>query len=95
MTPSDQKFKESWEKTRLKGRIQYALINGATFGFVVFLIFNLWYLKDLSFKEVFINYKAIEQMLTMTFAGILGYGTIKWWLNEKMYQKIIDLEDGK
>lgn len=92
MTDADQKFKENWEKIKAKGRWQYAMTHGAMFGFVVFLIINLWYLKDKSFQEVFINQKAMEQMLTMTFAGIVGYGSIKWWMNEKIYKKITALE---
>lgn len=93
MTDSDRQFKERWEKIKEKGRLQYALIHGATFGFLVFLIINLWYLKDKSFQEVFVNQRAMEQMLTMLFAGIVGYGTIKWWMNERIYHKILALEN--
>lgn len=89
MTESDKKFKIRWERIKNKGRIRYALFHGATFGFFVFLIFNLWYLKDKSFDEVFIQRRALEQMLTMVLAGIVGFGTIKWWLNEKIYKKIV------
>ncbi len=93
MTDSDRKFKERWEGIKLKGRGFYAFTHGAGFGFLVFLIINLYYLKDKSFQEVFVNQRAMEQMLTMVFAGILGYGTVKWWMNEKIYKKIIDLEN--
>lgn len=92
MTEAELKFKENWEKTKAKGRWKYALIHGATFGLAVFFIVNLWSLKDKSFQEVFINQRAFEQMLTMTFAGIVGYGTLKWWMNEKVYNKIVALE---
>lgn len=92
LTQGDKNFKERWEKIRNKGRLHYALVNGATFGFFVFLIINLWYLQDKSFQEVFVQHKAMEQMLTMVFAGMVGYGVIKWWLNEKLYAKIIEIE---
>lgn len=90
MTDQDKKFKEYWDKVRANGRLKYALINGAVFGFGVFVVLNLWYLKDLSVLEVYGTRKALEQMLTMILAGILGYGTLKWWMNERIYKKIMD-----
>ncbi|MBK6362327.1 MAG: hypothetical protein IPL63_08060 [Saprospiraceae bacterium] len=95
MNDSDKRFKERWDSIRNGGRIRYALVHGAGFGFAVFVIINLWYLNDKSFSEVYLNQRAFEQMLTMVFAGILGYGTIKWWMNEKIYRKIENNENKK
>ena len=92
MHEGDKKFKEQWEKTLNEGRIRYSLIHGSIFGFAVFVILNLWNLKDKSFSEVYFNTKALEQALTMILAGIVGYGTIKWWMNQSIYKKILQRE---
>ena len=49
-------------------------------------------LKEQSFKEIFFTSTAFEQMTFMVLAGILGYGTLKWWVNQKVYNKILDKE---
>ncbi|MCB9310629.1 MAG: hypothetical protein H6567_11280 [Lewinellaceae bacterium] len=90
MHENDQRFKENWDKIREKGRIRYGLENGAFFGFAVFVIVNIWSLTKHSFNEVFLSPAAFTQLLTMLIAGIIGYATIKWWLNERIYKKIQD-----
>ena len=95
MNEGDLKFKNYWEKIKLQGRIRYALINGAIFGFGVFIVLNLFYLKDKSIAEVYFQRDSLDQMVTMVLAGILGYGTIKWWLNERIYKKILKREEGE
>ena len=75
-----------------KGRWHYGLVNGSVFGLAVFVILNLLNLKDLPFTEVYLTASAISQMLTMVTAGIIGYSTIKWWMNKKIYNKIIEKE---
>ena len=62
MNDSDKRFKERWDSIRNGGRIRYALVHGAGFGFAVFVIINLWYLNDKSFSEVYLNQRAFEQM---------------------------------
>lgn len=90
MTDQDRKFKEEWEKKRILGRWIYGLKHGSVFGFIVFLLINLYRLKDTSFSDVFFTAKALEQLSTMLLAGIVGYSTVKWWMNENIYKKIID-----
>jgi hypothetical protein len=92
MNEQDKIFKEQWEKTIEKGRIRYSLIHGSTFGFAIFILVNLFYLKEQSLKETYFTSDAFEQMTTMVLAGILGYGTLKWWVNQKVYDKILDKE---
>jgi hypothetical protein len=92
MHEGDKKFKEQWEKTLEGGRIRYALIHGSIFGFAVFVIVNLWSLKDQSFAEVFLSRRALDQAVAMVLAGILGYGTLKWWMNQNIYRKILQRE---
>ncbi|MBK9255345.1 MAG: hypothetical protein IPM42_07655 [Saprospiraceae bacterium] len=89
MHTSDQKFKDYWEKILLQGRWRYALINGSIFGFGIFIIINLFNLKDSSFSDVYLTRKALDQLATMILAGIIGYGSIKWWLNNNIYKKIL------
>jgi hypothetical protein len=95
MHEGDKKFKAQWEKTRNDGRIRYALIHGSIFGLIVFVVINLWSLKDQSFQDVFLSRRALDQGMTMVLAGILGYGTIKWWMNENIYKKIISRESAE
>lgn len=92
MTEQDKKFKEYWEKVKAGGRWKYMFIKGGLFGIGVFIFLNLFHLKDMSFAEIYGTRKAFEQMLTMVFAGILGYGTFKWWINERTYKQIIESE---
>jgi hypothetical protein len=92
LNDQDKKFKETWEKRQIKGRWHYGLVNGSIFGFVVFVVINLFKLQDQSLSEVYFTAVALSQMLTMVLAGIIGYSTIKWWMNENIYKKIIDKE---
>ena len=92
MNEQDKKFKEQWEKTIANGRIRYSLLHGSTFGFAIFILVNMFSLKEQSFKEIFFTSAAFEQMTFMVLAGILGYGTLKWWVNQKVYNKILDKE---
>ena len=92
MNEQDRKFKELWEKRQLQGRFQYGLVNGSFFGFMVFIIINLFSLKEKSFQDVYLTYDALSQMLTMVLAGIIGYSTLKWWMNQNIYNKIIERE---
>jgi hypothetical protein len=90
ITEQDKKFKEDWEKRRQMGRWLYGLKHGSVFGFVVFLLIHAYQLTEHSFSQVFLNLKAAEQLTTMVLAGITGYSTLKWWMNENMYQKIME-----
>lgn len=92
MHEQDKKFVERWEKQRVNGKWIYGLKYGAFFGFMAFLIVNLWYLKDRSFDEVFLNSMALSQLLSMILGGILGYSLLAWNLNQKNYEKIMDRE---
>jgi prolipoprotein diacylglyceryltransferase len=93
MNDQDRKFKELWEKRKTKGRWKYGLVHGSAFGFLVFVVINLLNLKDQSISEVYFNNVALSQMLTMVLAGILGYSSVKWWMNEKIYKRIADKEE--
>ena len=93
MHDQDKKFKESWEKVQSKGRIQYGLTHGSVFGFVVFILINLISLKDKSLSEVYFSEKALQQMAIMILAGIIGYATLKWWMNQNIYKKIVYKEN--
>lgn len=95
MHEGDLKFKTDWEKTRNGGRIRYALVHGSTFGIIIFLAINLWSLKDQSFQDVFMSRRALDQAVAMVLAGIVGYGTIKWWMNENIYKKILSREQSQ
>ncbi|MEZ4909438.1 MAG: hypothetical protein R2774_01120 [Saprospiraceae bacterium] len=88
MHANDAKFKENWDKVRAKGRWRYGLENGAIFGFLIFIIVNVLSLSNQSVTEVFLSPRAFTQMITMVIAGIAGYATIKWWLNERIYKRI-------
>lgn len=90
ITEQDKKFREDWEKRRRMGRWLYGLKHGSLFGFVIFLLINAYQLTEHSFSEVFMNLKAAEQLSTMVLAGITGYSTLKWWMNENMYKKILE-----
>ncbi len=92
MNNQDKKFKIVWEKRQQKGRWHYGLVNGSIFGFVVFIIINLFSLKDQALTDVYFTSAALSKMLTMVLAGIVGYSTIKWWMNENIYKKIIEKE---
>lgn len=89
MTDQDRKFKEAWEVRRQMGRWLYGLKHGSLFGLVVFLLINLYKLKDNTFTEVFFSVSALEQLTTMLLAGIVGYSSLKWWMNENIYKKIM------
>jgi len=92
LTESDKKFKQDWENTMKKGRTYYGLVHGGTFGLVIFVLVNLFSLKDQSMMDVFWNFNALRQFLTMVLGGMVGYGTIKWWLNQRIYKKILEKE---
>lgn len=89
MHDQDKKFMQEWEKSREKGRWYYGLTHGTLFGFVIFILVNLFKLKDMSIVDVFFTEKAMIQLLTMVLAGFLGYSTVKWWMNQNIYNKII------
>ncbi len=93
MPDQDKKFKEFWEKTQNKGRWFYGLTHGTFFGFAVFIVINLFSLKSQSIQETFFTTSALIQMVTMVFAGFLGYSTIKWWMNQNIYKKILSKEN--
>ncbi len=95
MNDQDKKFKDQWDKTRAKGRLMYSLTHGAVFGFAIFILVNLFELKDESIQNVYFTIEAFEQMATMVLAGIIGYGSIKWWVNQKVYNKIIEKENSQ
>ncbi len=95
MTSEDKKFTEYWEKVQAQGRWMYALKHGAVFGLGVFILINIFLLADKSVAEVYFTRKAFEQMLTMVFAGIIGYGTFKYWFNQQLYKKIIAKENAE
>ncbi|MBK9565330.1 MAG: hypothetical protein WAT22_14745 [Saprospiraceae bacterium] len=92
MNDQDKKFKEIWEKRQVQGRLRYGIVNGSLFGFMVFVIINLFSLKEKTFQDVYFTYPALSQLLTMVLAGIIGYSTLKWWMNQNIYKKIIDRE---
>jgi hypothetical protein len=92
MHTQDKQFKETWERNLIKGRWHYGLTHGSIFGFVIFVIINLFDLKSQSISETYFTSRALYQMITMVFAGILGYSTIKWWMNQNIYKKIIEKE---
>ena len=94
MHEQDQRFVTRWERRRAGGRWMYGLKYGAIFGFIMFIVLNLWYLKDKSFEEVYLSSQAINQMGSMVLGGILGYSLIAWNMNQKTYQKIMDRERG-
>ena len=89
MHKQDKKFKDQWDKVRTKGRLMYSITHGSVFGFVIFILINLFELKNEPIQNVFFTMQAMEQMITMVLAGIIGYGTLKWWINQNMYNKII------
>jgi hypothetical protein len=89
MTSEDKKFVAYWEKVQFQGRWVYALKHGAIFGFGVFILINVFLLANKSVTEVYFTRQALEQMLTMVLAGIVGYGTFKYWFNQKLYKKIL------
>ena len=92
MNDQDKKFKISWENRQQKGKWNYGLVHGSLFGLMVFIIINLLSLKDQKLSDVYLTSAALSQMLTMILAGIVGYSTIKWWMNENNYKKIIEKE---
>jgi hypothetical protein len=92
MNEQDRKFKEIWELRQQKGRWHYGLVHGSVFGFAVFVILNLFKLKDQSLTEVYFSLSGLSQMAQMVGAGIVGYSTLKWWMNQSIYKKIIHRE---
>jgi len=92
MSDQDKKFKDQWDKTLAKGRIIYGLTHGSVFGFAIFILVNMFELKDESVQNVFFTRQAFEQIGTMILAGIIGYSTVKWWINQKVYNKILNKE---
>lgn len=81
-----KKFIESWERTKSKGRIQYALIQGFIFGVVVTLIKDrqiIW--------ELFNGYGDRLNIIVIDFIWLfigatIGYITIVWWWKNKIYK---------
>ncbi|KXK39037.1 MAG: hypothetical protein J5I52_09870 [Saprospiraceae bacterium] len=88
----DKKFVHSWEKTRSKGRWIYGLTAGLPFGVFIFIIVNLLNLKNSSFAGVFLTQRAMVQLIEMLVFSVIGFATVKWWMNENTYKKIIDRE---
>lgn len=96
MHEQDRRFVERWERYRTNGKWLYGLKFGSVFGFIVFIIINLWSLKDQSFTNVFFTSIALKQLISMVLGGILGYSLIAWTMNEKTYEKIMNREkEGK
>lgn len=92
MHEHDKRFVEKWERQRKDGRWLYGLKYGPLFGSIVFVIINVWQLKDHSFEDVFLSTPALNQYVSMVLGGILGYSLIAWVMNEKTYEKIMDRE---
>jgi hypothetical protein len=96
MHEQDRRFVERWERQRTNGKWMYGLKFGSVFGFIVFIIINLWNLKDQPFTNVFFTSRALNQLISMVLGGILGYSLIAWTMNEKTYEKIMNREkEGK
>ena len=58
--------------------------------FYVFIIVNIWKSQLNTVLMKFLSPAAFLNCWTMLIAGIIGYATIKWWLNERIYKKIQD-----
>ena len=92
MHDQDRKFVDRWERQRKGGRWIYGLTNGPVFGFVIFIILNIWNLSDQSFSEIFLSAQAFNQLISMILGGILGFSLIAWGMNERTYEKIMERE---
>ncbi len=55
MSDQDKKFKDQWDIIIAKGRIFYGLTQGSVFGFAIFILVNMFELKDESVQNVFLT----------------------------------------
>ena len=88
MDDRQQQFIQRWENIRAKGRLRYAIVNGGLFGLVIFVLVSLVKLGEHSFSSIFLSPDALQEAVSWVVGGILSYGTIVWWMNEKAYDRI-------
>jgi hypothetical protein len=93
MNKQDAVFKEHWEKCIAKGRLNFGLVNGLPFGLGIFIITNLFKLQNYSFSDVYFTADALKQLRIMLSAGVIGYPSVKWWINQSIYLKILKKEE--
>ncbi len=88
MEDRNEQFTNKWDMIRSKGRMRYAVVNGGLFGLVIYVIVSLLKLGEYSFEEIFFTPNALREAASWVFGGMLSYGTIVWWMNEKAYKRI-------
>ncbi len=79
-------FIKSWEETRKSGRLRYALVEGALFGFIIAFIPILISMFSKSI-ELNIQNNWTYYIGFSILGGIIAYWFIFWPMNEYFYQK--------
>lgn len=88
MKPRDQKFIESWSKTRKMGMTKFMLLFGGIWGVLTAVILQLFKLNEMSFQEAFLSLKFAVQFIIFLVTGVLIFGLVLWKMNENKYSKL-------
>ena len=81
------KYINEWEKSRKKGRLKYALIQGVIFAIVATLIMDravIWNLVKGNETDVSILF---IDFLWLFIGATIGFYFLVWWLKERLYKK--------
>ncbi len=85
MERSSDIFIDKWTEIRKKGRYHYALKQGAIMAVLVFIVRNLFKLREMSFTEI-VESLEIMDFIIVLIGAIIGYATLMWWIYENQYK---------
>lgn len=89
MKISEEKFLNTWKKRQQKGKINFFIMVGFTWGIIVPVFIGLIDLFQNTFYNVFFNKDFLIKLVVFILVGILIMGPIFWNSNNKRYQKLL------
>jgi hypothetical protein len=85
---ADEKFMRQWEGILQKGRLYHHTLYGTIWAVLLFICVTLVELQEKSFAEAYLSKEALIKLLVWLVAGVVLYGPLIWWTNNKRYKKM-------
>ena len=92
MNQREEKFVNSWAKTRKMGMIKFMIFSGGLWGVLTACIMQMFELREMSFKDAFFSSKFAVQLSIFIIIGIVIFGLVMWKINEKKYLRLVKEE---